>query len=271
MARYSSALFSTAAAAVMLCTVGGTAQAGSVTEAGETVGLAIGAPLPVGWYFLDTASYISRSGDPHIQAIVNIPVVAWSTPWMAFGGRIEAYTAFPQDALNVGGKYSSGFYNPALLVGEAWDLGNGFNFSNFVGGYAPMDAGGLATNNWVFNERAAVSYLANDWNLTAHLIYGVVGTDVRTGLQDTPDYLNYDLTAVKTLGKWTVGPVGYGSTDTSSIQGVAAQSQFALGGLIGYNFGPLSFSFYMTHDIYESGYTGEDTRAFLRWVVPLTF
>ena len=24
---------------------------------------------------------------------------------------------------------------PALLIGEAWDLGNGFGFSNFVGGY----------------------------------------------------------------------------------------------------------------------------------------
>jgi Putative MetA-pathway of phenol degradation len=272
MGRLNSTFMPAVAGTILLCLAGGPALASSVTEAGETVGLALGAPLPEGLYFLDTASYISRANKPDIEAFVNIPVVAWSTPWMLFGGRVEAYAAFPQDILNVGGHYSSGFYNIAGLVGEAWDFGNGWNFSNFVGGYTPMEAGGLATNNWVFNERAAVSYVANDWNLTVHTIYGVVGKDVRTHLQDTPDYLNYDLTAVKTFGNWTLGPVGYGSTDTSSTgPGYVEQSQFALGGLIGYNFGPVTWQFYITHDVTETGYTGEDTRAFMRWVVPLKF
>jgi len=269
MGRVNSALLAAVGIPALLCAAGGSAYAGSVTEAGETVGLALGAPLPEGWYFVDTASYISRSNKPDVEAVVNIPVIAWSTPWDAFGGHVEAYAAFPQDILNVGGHYSSGFYNPALLIGEAWDFGNGVSFSNFVGGYAPMKANGLATNNWVFNERAAISYTANDWNITAHVIYGIVGTDVVTHLHDTPDYLNYDLTFVKSFGKWSFGPVGYGSTDTSTYRGYTQQSQFALGGLVGYNFGPVNFQIYMTHDLTETGYTGEDTRAFLRWVVPL--
>jgi hypothetical protein len=272
MGKLNSALLSALAGAVMLCAVGGSAMAGSVTETGETLGLALGAALPEGVYFLDTSSYISRENKPHIDAIVNIPVIAWSTPWTAFGGRIEAYAAVPQDMLNVGGQHSSGFYNDALLVGEAWDLGHGLNFSNFVGGYAPMNARGLATNNWVFNERAALTYMVNGWNLTAHVIYGVVGKDLQTNLQDTPDYLNYDLTAVKTIGKWTLGPVAYGSTDLSSLGGgYVRQRQFAMGGFVGYDFGPLSLQFYVTHDVTETGYTGEDTRAYLRWVVPLKF
>lgn len=271
MGRLTTALVS-AGAGVLLFAAGGPALAGSVTEAGETVGLALGVPLPEGWYFLDTASYISRENKPDIEAFVNIPVIAWSTPWMFAGGRVEAYAAFPQDILNVGGHYSSGFYNDALLIGEAWDFGNGWNLSEFVGGYGPMDAGGLATNNWVFNNRTAVTYNANDWNLTAHVIYGVVGKDLRTNLQVTPDYVNYDLTAVKTFGKWTLGPVGYGSSDLSSLgPGYVEQSQFALGGFVGYNFGPVTWQFYITHDLYENGYTGEDTRAFMRWVVPLNF
>jgi hypothetical protein len=255
----------------MLCAVSGSARASSVTEAGETIGLPLGAPLPIGLYFIDTSSYISRSNKPDISAFVNIPIVAWSTPWMAFGGRFEAYTALPEDILNVGGHSSSGFYNVPLLVGQAWNLGHGLNFSNFVGGYTPMNAGGLASNNWVFNERAAVTYLVKGWNLTAHLIYGYVGKDIQTGQQDMPDYFNYDLTAVRTIGRWTFGPVAYGSADLSNAGGASytRQSQAAVGGFVGHNFGSVSLDLYVTHDIFQTGYTGEDTRAFFRFTVPL--
>ena len=272
MKRLSSVLLSGIAGALMIGAVNSTAMAASVTEAGETLGLALGVPLPVGFYFLDTASYIHRSGQPNIDALVNIPTIAVSTPWTAFGGRIEAYSAFPEDYLSVNGQSSSGAYNPALLVGEAWDLGHGLNFSNFVGGYAPMNAGGLATNAWVFNERAAVTYLFDGWNFTSHWIYGVVGKDIKTDQQVMPNYLNYDLTAVKTIGKWSIGPVVYGSADLSSIStGYNRQQQIASGLMVGYNMGPAKFDFYMTHDVYQSGYTGEDTRAFIRCTVPLKF
>jgi len=247
-------------------------MAASVTEAGETIGLALGAPLPQGFYLLDTSSYISRSNKPDINAIVNIPTLAWSTPWTAFGGRIEGYTAVPEDILNVAGTQSSGVYNIPLLVGEAWDLGRGLNASNFIGGYTPMHTGGLATNNWVFNDRAAVTYLAHGWNLTAHVIYGYVGKDIRTHVQDTPDYMNWDLTAVKTIHKWTLGPVGYASRDLSSLSGgYTRQGQFAMGGFLGYDFGPVNMQFFVTHDVVQTGYTGEDTRAFMRWIIPLQF
>jgi hypothetical protein len=272
MKKLSSLLLSMVAGAILLFATGGAAMAASMTEAGETLGLGLGAPLPVGFYFMDTASYIHRSGQPDIDALVNIPVVAVSTPWTAFGGRIEAYAAFPEDVLSVAGKSSSGAYNPALLMGEAWDLGHGLNFSNFVGGYAPMNSGGLASNNWAFNERAAMTYFIDGWDLTSHMIYGVVGKDVKTGEQDMPDYLNYDLTAVTTIGKWSMGPVAYGSADLSGTSaGTARQTQFAMGTLVGYNLGPAKFEFFMTHDVYQSGYTGQDTRAFIRCTVPLNF
>lgn len=254
----------------MLCAVSGAAIAGSVTEQGETLGLGLGSPLPQGVYFLDTSSYISRSNKPDISAIVNIPVFVWSTPWTFFGGRVESYTGFGEDILNVAGHQSTGMYNIPLLVGEAWDLGDGLSFSNFVGGYAPMNAGGLATDNWVFNERSAMTYKLDGWEFTAHVVYGIVSKDIHTNQQDTPDYMNYDLTAVKTIGNWTFGPVAYGSRDLSSLgAGYKKQSQFAMGGLAGYNFGPCKVQLYLTHDVDETGYTGEDTRVFMRWIVPL--
>lgn len=268
------ALLSVAFATASLTVLSETATAGSVTEPGETVGLALGAPLPEGIYFVNTASYISRGTSPTTNAIVNIPVFAWSTPWTILGGRVEAYTALPMTAVGVvgvnDGTWQAGFYNDALLVGAAWDLGHGFGFSNFVGGYAPMKAQGLAVNVWTFNYRAALSYTANHWNLTAHLIYGTSSNDRDTGANIQPDYLNYDLTATKTFGKWEVGPVAYGSADlTKPHANYFAQGQFALGLLGGYNFGPLSVQLYVTHDLYQDGYGGTDTRGFLRFVVPL--
>jgi hypothetical protein len=269
MGKFNSILFAAAAGAV-LCAIAGSAVAGSVTEGGETLGLGLGAPLPQGLYFVDTSSYISRSNKPDINAVVNIPVVVWSTPWKLFGGRVEAYSALPEDTLSVGGVQSKGFYNIPLLVGEAWDLGDGLNVSNFIGGYSPMNTGGLATDNWVFNDRAAVTYNVDGWSFTTHTIYGYVGKDIHTGLQDTPDYMNYDLTALKTIGKWSLGPVAYGSRDLSGLgDGYKRQSQFAMGGFVGYNFGRLDWQCYVTHDVDETGYTGEDTRVFMRVIVPL--
>lgn len=268
-------MLSSVIGAVSLSLMGGAAIAGSITEPGETVGLALGAPLPEGVYFVNTGSYISRETSPMTNAIVNIPVVAWSTPWVILGGRVETYGTVPQTAVGVNGvgngTWQAGFYNPALLVGAAWDLGHGLGFSNFVGFYAPMKAQGLAVNVWTFNERAALSYTAHGYNLTAHLIYGTSGDEVSSGggpIQ--PDYLNYDLTATKTFGKWEVGPVAYGSTDlTKPYPLYREQSQFAMGVLGGYNFGPLSFQLYLTRDVYEHNYGGVDTRGYVRFVVPL--
>lgn len=259
-----------------------TANAGPVTEAGETIGLALGAALPEGVYFVDTASYLSRSNST-LSAVVNIPVVAWSTPWDFLGGHIEAYAAMPMDTTSLGkGAASnvdgSGFYNPALLVGEAWDLGGGFHFSNFVGGYGPMKANGLATNNWVFNERPSIAWMApQNWTLALNGIYGIVGNDLQTKVRAAPDYLNLDFSALKTMGKWDFGPVAYYTTDTTNNATNGYQTnQFAIGAMVGYNFPGISTQLILTQDVSASnlGGTGtgtnvKDTRGFVRFIVPL--
>ncbi|HEY0330740.1 MAG TPA: hypothetical protein VGC77_16780, partial [Rhodopseudomonas sp.] len=42
-----------------------------------------------------------------------------------------------------------------------------------------------------------------------------------------------------------------------------------LGGLVGYNFGPVITQFYLTRDVAESNYDGYDTRFWTRVIVPL--
>lgn len=293
-----------------ICTVATSANAGQggagtsngpVTEAGETIGLALGAALPEGVFFVDTASVVHNPGSgalsgKTLDVLVNIPVVAWSTPWNILGGHVEAYAAAPEAVVDSSGLGSNkpfggsaGMYNPALLVGAAWNLGNNFHFSNFVGGYAPVSQPGFAyanaTNNvWTFNERAALTYLADGYNLTVHAIYGTststsdvtqtnsAGVSCARTSCTRADYLNVDFTALKSFGKWDFGPVAYYAGDVGrSSDGIKENSQFALGGYAGYNFGPITVASFITHDVAVSNHLlgGEDTRFFLRFVVPL--
>jgi hypothetical protein len=53
------------------------------------------------------------------------------------------------------------------------------------------------------------------------------------------------------------------------IPSYAKQSQFAIGGLVGYDFGPVILQAYLTTDVDENNYGGHDTRGWGRVIVPL--
>jgi len=245
------------------------ALAGSVTQPGETVGVAAGAPLPPGFYFVNTADWGCRSTKPQETCVgVDIPVMAWSTPWTLFGARLQFLLAVPAVEVGVNNtNYVSGMYNPFFAGQLAWDLGNGFGFSYALGAYFGVQTPvGFDSNS--LNQRFALSYTGNGWNLTANAVWGIQFDSVSTTVN--PDFLNIDLTAIKSFGKWMLGPVGYYSTDLSSpFAGYLRQSQFAVGGLVGYNFGPVILQGYLTTDVYEKNYGGHDTRIWGRIIVPL--
>lgn len=276
------------------------AYADPILPAGSTAGLALGAALPQGVYFLDTATYFERSarasGAPTIDAAINLPMIAWSTPWTILGGRLEVIGTVPQ--LAVGTSPNSGIgvgttswardiYNPAGLVGLAWDLGGGWGFSNFVGGFAPVNTYignnlNLGGNFATFVEAAALSYNRDGWSASANFFYSHSGNNSFVGYRTQPDTAQVDFSISKHFDKWEVGLVGYGSADLDyagprliaagpggPLGQTSKQSQFALGGLIGYNFGPVIAQVYMTRDITESNYTGYDTRVWTRVIVPL--
>jgi hypothetical protein len=59
--------------------------------------------------------------------------------------------------------------------------------------------------------------------------------------------------------------VAYASADlTSPIASYQKQSQVAVGGLVGYDFGPVALQAYATTDVVEHNYGGVDTRRRLR-------
>ena len=293
----SSKLTNLAAAGVLSLCAAAPALAGSVTQPGETVGLNTGAPLPQGWYAINTVDWGCRNVNPqHVCTGLTIPVIAWSTPWTLFGGRVQLLAAWP--AVEVGvqrtsspvgtlqGDYFNGMYNPAVFGQLAWDLGYGWGISYLIGAYFDYSSP-VAWSDTSLNQRFAISYTANDWAITANVIYGnhmnsttdrpqlsgcpiPVSVQFPTGLGCNPDFLNVDLTVGHSFGKWQVAWVGFGSWDLNEpFLGYQKQSQFAMGGLLGYDFGPVILQGYITSDVYEKNYGGHDIRGWARIILPL--
>jgi hypothetical protein len=177
--------------------------------------------------------------------------------------------------------FRASVFNPALFGQLAWDLGNGFGFSYAFGAYFDVDQS-VAFGSASLNQRFALSYTANDWKLTANVVHGIQFDSVTNrpqispcpppfGFQGcNPDFLNVDLTATRKFGKWEFGAVAFGNTDvTRPIASYQKQSQFAAGGLVGYDFGPLTLQVYATTDVVERNYGGRATRGWLRMIIPL--
>ncbi|GJD37208.1 transporter [Methylobacterium aerolatum] len=247
------------------------AQAGSAALPGQTLGLPTGAKIPVGVYFINLTSFGSRDTLPrNSESVPILPTVAWSTPWDLFGARVQLFVSQPIVFSSPrGARYQSGV-GQLLLAGQlAWDLGNDFGVSYFLGGYLPVDTR-IVTQEASLTHRFAASYVGNGYNITANLLYGHFLSERSPFGVLYPDYLNLDLTATKKFGKFEFGPVAFGSTDlVTRSAGYRPQGQFAVGALAGYNFGTVNLQAYVTRDLVERNYGGFDTRAWVRAIVPL--
>ena len=250
---------------------GTSVMAGSSAEPGQTVGQAPGAPLPIGLYFIDTSSFGSRDITPlGTDSNVNLPSFVWATPAEVVGGRVQFVVLQPITASSTrGATYQSGFGQTLLAAQVAWKLGNNLNFSYLLGAYLPSDTK-IVIQNPVLHQRFAITYNGDGWNLTSNFLYGTFFDTRSAGGTYYPDFLNLDLTATKHFGKWEFGPVAFGSTDLPTKNpSYARQGQFAVGGLVGYNFGPLNLQAYVTRDVVQRNYAGLETRGWLRATVPI--
>lgn len=243
----------------VLCVAVSPAQAKSTSQPGQTVGLAYGAPIDPGFYFTNTGSWGERND---AKVYIDIPDFLWSTPWIVLGGRLQLHLA-PTFVHNSSLEDEWGLYNVWGAAQLAWDLGGNWYVSYLAGGYsdAPSD---VAVQSASFNQRLGISYTGNHWNLSATILHGIQFED-----DDVPsvnDFINIDLTATKKFGDWEIGFVGFGSTDLS---GLNQQSQFAVGGLIGYDFHSFTVQSFVTTDIAEENYGEKETRIWSRFRIPL--
>lgn len=257
------------AALGLLALSGTSALAASAAQPGQTLGLPTGAQLPIGLLLLDTSSFGIRDTSPnHVENNVNLPGIVW-TPGAFLGGRLNLI--FMQPYVNTrpasGGRYHSGIGIPLVAGQVSWKLTPNFSVSYLLGGYLPVETQ-FVINQGSLNQRFAATYNGDGLNLTANLLYGTYFDPTNKQGVHYPDYLNLDLTATKKFGKWELGPVAFGSIDlpTNNIH-YRRQGQFAVGGLVGYNFGDVLLQSYVTRDVVERNYRGHDTRGWLRAVV----
>jgi hypothetical protein len=214
--------------------------------------------------------------------LLTIPVLAWSTPVTLWGARLQFLVATPAVLVAVEHTTSSfGIFNPLVSGQLAWDLGNGFGFSYLFGAYLDVQSD-VAFSSTSINQRFALSYTNDGWNLTANVIWGIQLNQVTDRPQTSPcpspfllrgcnpDFINVDLTATKKVGKWEFGPVAYGSADLSRpVFAYQKQNQIAVGAFGGYDFGSVILQTYITTEVHENNYGGRDTRGWARVVIPL--
>jgi hypothetical protein len=252
---------------------------------GILTGIAYAANPPPGLYFFNFAyggeSKVTGIGTAFgfdgfkVRSFHEVGAVLWTTPWQVLGaswmmvwvgGGVHATLITPtgRTAAHVTGLINPG-YSPMSL---SWNLGGGLFAKAGVFVWAPVGSivpgpfinglGSIGFPYWTLEGHFAVSYVADGWNLTASMIYGIPTENDFSGVTNG-NWLNLDLTATRKFGQWEIGAVGYYSTQVTDDRGCegfygpgvcAYGSRAAIGGLVGYDFGALDMKLSFTHAVH---------------------
>jgi hypothetical protein len=254
----------------MLSPGGYEANAGGMSAPGFTSGIPVYAKLPEGFYYLNQHSSGFRDiegGD--VRTNTNIFFLYYQSPWEVAGGSLSfvlAPTLF-EVSTSPGERYA-GFYNTYVGAQLSWPTGwEGLRVGYRISGYIPQ-GGEVAFDYGSIENRFGLTYGRNDWSVLANFI---IGTPVGDGGADVaPNYFLADFHVLRTSGKWTFGPVAHVSADLSEPHAeYNRQSQLALGGLLGYDFGPLTLQAKLTRDVEERNYGSKETIVWTNIVIPL--
>ncbi len=309
---HSGGLLRVVTACLILAGSAATAHAAPATRAGEQVGLTAGYPLPTGIVIAVNTFTAGRADRPNApDAMGNIPFLVWASPYTLFGAQVRPVVSFPVALIStrnpapLPNRDVSVLSNPLLAASLAWNLGNGFGVSYLLGAYLPLsDRGSLGlglagtpilpqTASATIRQSFAATYVGDgSYNITAALSYGLtVDPRVRFGGPvgqalgpiGQADGLGLDLTLVRKFGRFEIGPVAYGSLDLAVdrrdplYRNYQRTGQFAVGGLVGYNFDRFILQAYLARDVVarptrtRAGQVqdNEEIRGWFRLVLPL--
>jgi hypothetical protein len=255
-------------------------MAASWTQPGATMGVPAGVTPPAGLYFIGDVNYGASSGSPSVSSGTAVESFLLVPGWSFLGASYAAgFTVLEPEVGVHNTSYIRGVFNPEILpVILSWNLGNGFYVSAASGVYVPLNSEVAfstpgVTSGAAFEQRGAVSYVANDWIASVNTLTGITTADA-AGLRQ-PDYLNIDATLMHKFGKWRLGPVGYAEWDLQTTPANAAVGRaFALGvgGQVAYDFGPVDLAITLTHQVDTHGdamYGVGDTRVWATIVIPI--
>jgi hypothetical protein len=267
------------AAAALAILLGSASLAGadSIQRPGLTTGIPEGYGRTPGIYVASMFDFGVRSTDPSVTTQgVGIPVfMTWSTPWDIGSAHVSVKAApFVGVLLDAPGLTKTRIYNPYASIWFSWFLGDGFNLSIGEGvqiGFSNDLTKAVGRDFTAFQQNVALTYLKNNWHVTANSFY-TTGRTEGTGSQ--PHTMNVDFTAVKHVYRTDYGAVAYGIWDLNSpsvgyLPDGAKQREFAVGGLWGYFIGNLvQIQGRLTTTIYQHNYGGRDTRLTVMAVFP---
>jgi hypothetical protein len=269
-------LLATVGASVLAFCVSATASQAASLLPGETMGLAALSPLPEGIYALDLESYGGASSALHVG--VNIPILVWSTPWTFANTRIEFIGAVPfahLDSSTTPALNHVGLITPLYGAIFAHDFGGGLTGGVLVG-LRGQDPDQFIANNVTGRTtlqgdfRGGLYYSHDGWNFasTGWVTSSFGGNDANN------DSIGVDYSLTRTFDKLEVGFVGYTYGDISNgVNSGGRNAQTELGGMVGYNFGPVTAQALVTQALYTTVNGVQDgrneTRGWLRLIVPL--
>ena len=241
----------------------GSAFAGSTTAPGYTSGLPIYAIGPEGLLLVNqTASGFQSPNGQEVRYNTELPFLVYQSNWDLLGGKVTlVMTPTLLETSVENGPYKRGFFNTYGGVQVNWKLADGFYVGYRLSGYVPQ-GGPLALDYGTIEQRAGFTYLKDGWQATVNLMYG-------TPIGDANDYGIVDWSITRSLGKWAVGIVGQGELDLNTVGGAAKQSEFAMGGLVSYDFGGKILQLKLTRDLVAENYADKQTVFWTNFIVPL--
>jgi hypothetical protein len=252
------------------------------SKAGVFIGASAGVPPPGIYMFNQVFTYQSNLTGPGtaaignktgVQAAVDVQGFLFVPGWTFLGATYDAVIVQPFVMQEFGSPINvqqTGVHNTYIVPFElSWNLGtSGFAVKTGLGIYTPdgtvngvFGTGNTGNRFWTFQPEVIVSYLKDGWNLSA-AVYEEFNTTNTVSQYRSGDILHADFTATKTIGKWTFGPVAYYvgqvSNDSCSATclyatGTLGNAQrfnvWAVGGLVGYNFGVAALSVWATQEV----------------------
>lgn len=254
--------------------------AGSAQKPGITFGGSSAAAPPPGVYmfeqFFDYQAKIVGPGAPNVggkQTTVSAasPIVGllWVPGWTILGATYNAVIVQPWVFTDIGAPidvgYAGGHNTYVAPIELSWRFGDsGFFAKTGLGMYVPSGTqtgvNGLGNSGapwWTFQPELIVSYLKDGWNLTANIFAEFNTKNTVTGYT-SGDVFHAEFTATKRIDKWTLGPVAYyvgqiSNDKSSAFYGGAINVNkydiWAVGGLVGYDFGPVALNVWALNEV----------------------
>jgi hypothetical protein len=255
------------------------------SKAGILIGASAGVPPPGIYMFNEVFTIQSNLTGPGVntklggstntgvESTVDVQGFLFVPGWTFLGATYDALIVQPFSTSSVGSPSNvqdAGMHDTLLIPVElSWKLADsGFAVKTGLGIFTPDGTvtGAYGTGNagapyWTVQPEVVVSYLKDGWNLSA-AIYEEFNTRNSVSQYTSGDILHADFTATKTIGKWTFGPVAYYygqvSNDSCGVgclygTGTLMNPQrfniWAVGGLVGYDFGPAQLSVWATQEV----------------------